>query len=62
MENCLINTTEYNGQYVALESESNNTVRGAGATPEEAWNQAKSKGCTSPVLLFVEETDSVQIY
>ena len=62
MQKCMLNTTEYNGKYVAFKSEISTIVLGSGYTPEEAWNQAKSKGCSSPVLLFVEEKDSVQIY
>jgi hypothetical protein len=62
MKNCMLNSTEYNGKYVVLESESNNSVAGVGDTPEQAWEQAKSKGYLSPVLLYVEEPDAVLIY
>jgi hypothetical protein len=62
MESCLLNTAEYNGKYVTFENDSSNTVIGSGATPQEAWDQAISKGYLSPVLLYVEETGSVLIY
>lgn len=62
MQECILSTSEYNGKYVALEGEENNNVVGAGATPAEAWNMAVKNGHSSPVLLFVEESESVFIY
>jgi hypothetical protein len=62
MDSCLINTTEYNGKYVALNSESDNTVVGSGTTPREALDMAAANGNSNAVLLYVEEPGSIQIY
>lgn len=59
MEKVLVNTNEYNGKYVALVSVEDNTIVGAGVTPEEALNKAKKNGIQSPLLLYVPEKDLV---
>lgn len=62
MEKILVNSTKYDGQYVAIISAEDNTLVGAGNTPEEAFNEAKRKGIENPFLLYVPDKNMVQIY
>ena len=62
MENLLVKTDEYNGMYVALKSFEDHSIVGVGDDPESALSAAHSKGIEEPVLLYVPETDTVQIY
>ena len=62
MENVLVNTEKYNGQYVALKDAEDHTVVGNGQTPDEALKKAKQNGYNEPYLLFVPENDSIHIY
>lgn len=62
MEKILINTDQFNGQYVAMRSFDDNTVVGVGDNPEKAINDAKEKGVKDPVLLYIPEKDIVHIY
>jgi len=62
MEKLLINTDEYNGRYIAMISFEDSTIVGVGDTPEEALFDAKKKGYTDPVLIYVPEKDIVHIY
>ncbi len=43
MEKVLVNSDKYNGQYVAMKSIDDNTIVGAGKTPNEALEEAKKK-------------------
>jgi hypothetical protein len=62
MEKTLVNSHKYDGQYVAMVSRDNNTVVGAGKTPDEALNEAKENGYQNPLLLYVPEKGLVHIY
>jgi len=62
MENPLVQTNEYDGRYVALRSFEDHTVVGVGDDPETALEDARANGVDEPVLLYVEEKGSVQIY
>ena len=62
MEKILVNSTKYDGQYVAIISSEDNTVVGAGNTPEEALNEARKKGIENPFLFYVPDKDLVHIY
>jgi len=62
MERVLINSDEYNGQYVAIISADDNTIVGAGNTPDEALAEAQKKGIQNPFLLYVPDKDLVHIY
>lgn len=62
MEKVLVNSDKYDGQYVALVSVEDNTIVGAGNTPEEALNEARKKGIQSPFLLYVPDKNVAHIY
>ena len=62
MNNYLVTDKGYEGKYVALRSPSDNTIVGYGNTPEEASNLAHKNNCATPILLYVEESNMVQIY
>lgn len=62
MENLLVNTDEHNGRYVALKSFEDHSIVGVGDDPESALVAARAKGVEEPVLVYVPETDTVQIY
>lgn len=62
MEKILVNSDKYYGQYVAMKSLNDNTIVGAGDTPEEALNEARKKGIQDPFLLYVPDKDVVHIY
>ncbi|UCD27377.1 MAG: hypothetical protein JSV03_09620 [Planctomycetota bacterium] len=62
MEKLLVNTDKYDGQYVAMVSAEDNTIVGAGKTPEEALNEARKKGVENPFLLYVPDKNLVHIY
>jgi len=62
MENFLVRTNEYDGRYVALRSFEDHTIVGVGDDPEAALEDARANGVDEPVLVYVEEKDSVQIY
>lgn len=62
MQKVMVNSHKYDGQYVALVSVEDNTIVGAGDTPEEALNEAREKGVQAPFLLYVPEKDIVHIY
>ncbi|MFC1886238.1 DUF5678 domain-containing protein [Thermodesulfobacteriota bacterium] len=62
MEKALITTEEFNGRYVAMKSFDDNTVVGVGDDPDMALKDAKAKGFTNPVLIYVPEKDIVHVY
>jgi hypothetical protein len=62
MEKILLESEKYAGKYVAFRSRDDNTVVGAGDTPEEALRVADEVGCTTPILFYVPEKQSVHIY
>jgi hypothetical protein len=62
MKKVLISSDKYNGQYVAIKSPNDPTIVGFGATPQEALEQANSKGIKDPFLLYVPDKDTVHIY
>ena len=62
MENLLVKTNEYNGRYVALRSFEDHTVIGVGDNPKSALKDAKANGVEDPVLVYVTEEDTVDIY
>ena len=62
MEKVLVNTNKYDGQYVAMVSAEDNTIAGAGNTPEEALNEARKKGVNNPFLLYVPDNIRVNTF
>ncbi len=62
MEKILVNSDKYYGQYVAMKSLDDNTIVGAGDTPDKALNEARKKGVQDPFLLYVPDKDVVHIY
>ncbi|MBE0426216.1 MAG: hypothetical protein IBX72_06180 [Nitrospirae bacterium] len=62
MERLLVNTSDYNGRYVAMKSFDDNTIVGVGDDPEKALKDAETKGFKNPVLLYIPEEDVVHIY
>ena len=61
-EKILVNSDKYDGQYVALVGIDDNTIAGAGDTPEEALNEAKKSGVQKPFLLYIPDKGVVHIY
>ncbi len=62
MEKVLVNSNKYDGQYVAMVSAGDNTIVGAGETPQQALNKAQENGIKNPFLLFMPDKDLVHIY
>jgi len=58
----LINTSEFNGKYVAMKDFSDHTVISDANTPQEAYEKALEMGCINPVITFIPIKDMVQIY
>jgi hypothetical protein len=56
------NGDQYSGQYVAVKSFSDRTVVSHGAEPVAVLSEAKEKGVTDPVLIFVPEQNMIHIY
>jgi hypothetical protein len=62
VEKILLNTKKYNGQYVAIKNPEDNTIVGAGKTPQEALNEAIKNGFNNPFLVYVPHDDLIHIY
>ena len=62
MEKVITINERYNGHYVALKNIDDNTVFGAGRDPQEALNQARKKGIENPLIIYVPEKDTINIY
>lgn len=62
MEKVLVNSDKYDGQYVAIKSISDNTVVGAGATPDIALNESIKNGVSSPFLVYISMKGLIHIY
>ena len=62
MEKVLVKSDKYCGQYVAMKNVDDNTIVGAGNTPDEALKEAREKGIQDPFLLYVPDKDMVHIY
>jgi hypothetical protein len=62
MEEVLVNSNKYDGQYVAIKSPTDHTVVGNGISPEEALKDAEKNGVSDPFLLYITDKDTVHIY
>ena len=62
MERILVKDKKYAGQYVAIRDFDDPQVVGYGKNPEEAIKRASQKGYKNPVIVFVPEKATVQIY
>lgn len=62
MEKILVNSTKYDGKYIAIISTDDPTLVGSGSTPLDALNEARKKGINNPFLLYVPDKDLVYIY
>lgn len=62
MEQTLINTSKYNGLYVAVKDFDDNTVIASGKEPQEVYKKAIKNGFNDPVILYVPLKDTIQIY
>jgi len=62
MEQVLIKEKKYSGQYVVIKDLTDPTVIAAGNDPQKIYLEAKEKGFTEPIILFVPDKDLVQIY
>ncbi len=58
----LINSSDYNGKYVAMKDFNDHTVVADGINPQEAYEKAAKKGLKNPVITFVPLKGMVQIY
>ncbi len=58
----LIQSTKFNGKYVALKDFKDHTVIAEDATPKEAHDTALEKGYNQAVITFVPARNMVQIY
>jgi hypothetical protein len=57
----LLETEQYSGKYVALESFQEHKVIAYGVEPEVIYNEAVNRGCINPVIVYVPEKGTVQI-
>jgi hypothetical protein len=62
MEKVLLSGSAPQGCYVALKSKTESITVGKGKDPQEALNDAASKGYPNPILVYVPEKNSVYIY
>ncbi|MDO9541016.1 MAG: DUF5678 domain-containing protein [Kiritimatiellia bacterium] len=62
MGKVLLNSSRYNGKYIAIMSAEDHTLVGAGDVPEDALNKARKKGVKNPFILYIPDKDSVHIY
>lgn len=62
MEKILVNSSKYDGKYVAMIDADDNTIVGAGSTPDQALNEARKKGVQNPFLIYIPYKDLVHIY
>jgi hypothetical protein len=58
----LIQSSKFNGKYVALKDFKDHTVIAEGTTPKEVQDSAFQKGYKDPVITFVPAKNMVQIY
>jgi Family of unknown function (DUF5678) len=56
------NSEKYFGQYVAVKSFTNRDVVSHGSVPLDVVNEAKQKGFSEPVLIFVPVKGMLNIY
>ena len=63
MDNVLLKDGEkYGGQYVATKSFKDRKVVAYGSIPSKVFNKAKEKGIKKPVVFYVPQKGTVQIY
>ena len=62
MEKHLLETNEYDGNYVALKSPKESVVVASGRTPAEALENATKSGHLNPTIVYVPAEASVHIY
>ncbi|HUT55657.1 MAG TPA: hypothetical protein VM658_19865 [bacterium] len=62
MENVMVETDDYNGRYVALKSFEDHTVMGSGLDPAAAFDEARAKGCDDPIIVYIDDPNTVNIY
>ena len=62
MDNVLVKTDEYSGQYVALKGFNDYTVVGSGNDPATALKKANEQGIKNPVLVYIPKNDMAHIY
>jgi hypothetical protein len=53
---------KYSGQYVAMKSFADHSVITSGSKPEKVLSEAKKQGFENPVVLFVPDKDSGNIF
>lgn len=56
------NAEQYDGQYVAVKSFSDREVVSYGKQPVDVLKDAKEKGYSDPVLIFIPEKGMTHIY
>ncbi|MBF0538064.1 MAG: hypothetical protein HQL03_07410 [Nitrospirae bacterium] len=60
---CLVNDAEkYAGKYVAMRDFDNKDVIASGNTLEDVYKITNRDGISNPVIFYVPEEDTVQIY
>jgi hypothetical protein len=63
MERVLLTAKEnLDGCYVAMKSENDNTIVGYSENPEEALEIAARNGYNKPILIYVPDKSSINIY
>ena len=62
MKKALAVNEKYNGFYVALKDLEDDTVISSGKDPGEALDEARKNGCKNPLILYIPEKDTVNIY
>jgi len=62
MGKVLLNSSRYNGKYIAIMSAEDHTLVGVGDIPADALNKARKKGVKNPFILYIPDKNSVHIY
>lgn len=62
MIQALIDTSKFNGKFIAIKSYRDHTVIAEGKNPQETYEAAVQKGIADPVVTFIPASGMVQIY
>jgi hypothetical protein len=55
MDKVLVSNDQYNGKYIALKSNEDNSIVGSGKNPSEALTEANKQGVLNPFILYIPD-------
>jgi len=58
----IVNNKKYAGTFVAMQSFNKRTVIASGSNPTDVVNRAASKGYNSPVVIYVPDKKTFNVY